>query len=114
VLQWLQILWYVPRRKRSRDQQKMMRKARRYHLTRLGLVLLVLVGLAYSGSAFRNRLKAESLRDRILDAKTTDVPAIVAECEDYRPWLDPLLRQSLAEADARGDARRKRNCSLAL
>ena len=110
-LLWLQILRSAPLRKASDVQRAMFRRASFYHSIRFAILLVVGATLATTAYVSRNRMKADSLRDRIVDAKTSDVPAIVTGNEYYRPWLDPLLKQSL---DERHDARIKLNCSLAL
>ncbi len=114
LVQWLQILWHVPRRKRTKVQQRMMRKARRHHAVRIAALVLLLAGLAVAGLNFRNQLKAQSLHDQIIHAEPSAVPALAADGAAHRPRLDPLLRHALAEAEARGDARTRLNASLAL
>jgi formylglycine-generating enzyme required for sulfatase activity len=59
-------------------------------------------------------MKAHALRDRLLEANTTDVPAIVNEMAPYRYWIDPLLRDAYAEAQSKKDARKQLHASLAL
>lgn len=114
IFLWLQILRSVSLRKASEVQKAMVRRASFYHLTRLGILVAVGVALTYSAFASHNRIQAESLRKQIVGAKTGDVPGIVKGQEYYRPWLDPLLKESFAEADERKGARAKLNISLAL
>src|SRR5262249_8858709 len=59
-------------------------------------------------------MKAHALRDRLLDANTTDVPGVVADMAPYRVRLAPLLRQSYDAAETNHDARKQLHCSLAL
>jgi formylglycine-generating enzyme required for sulfatase activity len=84
----------------------------------LAAAVLVLVGaLAVGGLVAweaRGRLTARALRDRLLVARTADVPAVVAELGPNRRWAEPVLRQALAEALAAGDARRRLHASLGL
>jgi formylglycine-generating enzyme required for sulfatase activity len=92
----------------------MMRQARRYHLVRAaalmaGLLAVCLVAWYTNGSS-----KAHSLRDRLLESTTADVPGIVPEMGPYRRWLNPLLRDALAEAEVSQDARKQLHASLAL
>ena len=54
------------------------------------------------------------LRDQLLDANTTDVPAIVQDMAPYRRWVDPLLREAYQEAEANHDRRKQLHASLAL
>ncbi len=112
--EWLNIRLFTRRRDWTASQQKMMRKARRYHgLRGLALVvLLVVIGWgSYQGFG---TLKAHALRDRLLDANIGDVPAVVADMASYRPWLDPLLREAHAQAESSKDDRRQLHASLAL
>jgi len=92
----------------------MMRKAERYHAVRAVVVgvLLGLIGLGvYEG---HGRLQAQALRRSLLDASTNEVPTIVADMTSYRRWLDPLLRDAAAEAEASNDPRKQLHTSLAL
>jgi formylglycine-generating enzyme required for sulfatase activity len=57
---------------------------------------------------------AAALRQRLLDAPTADVPAIIAELTPYRRWVDPQLRAAYDDARARHDARRQLHASLGL
>ena len=59
-------------------------------------------------------LKAHALRERLLDANTNEVPTIVANMAPYRYWIDPLLRDAAAQAEAGKDARKQLHASLAL
>src|SRR5262249_4356734 len=79
--------WAVP-------QRRMMRTASRYHVVR-GLVVavcLTILGLATWEGA--GRLKSQTLRDRLLESTTTDVPGIVKDMAPYRRWVDPLLQEA--------------------
>jgi hypothetical protein len=91
-----------------------MRRATRFHALR-GLVLAACLALAaWLGWEGYGRLRAHALRERLLDAGTADVPAIVDDLEPYRRWADPLLREAYAEAEADHDARRQLHAALAL
>ena len=52
--------------------------------------------------------------DRLLDANTSEVPAIVADMAPYRRWLDPLLHDAYAQAEKDKDRRKQLHASLAL
>jgi serine/threonine protein kinase/formylglycine-generating enzyme required for sulfatase activity len=110
----LNIRLLTRRRDWTAPQCDLMRKADRYHVVR-GLVLLavlvVVVGVGWEGFG---RLQARVLRNRLLEATTQDVPGIVGDMGPYRRWLDPSLRQALAEAEADGDERKHLHASLAL
>jgi serine/threonine protein kinase/formylglycine-generating enzyme required for sulfatase activity len=70
--------------------------------------------LACAGYESHGRLQARAFRDRLLNANTADVPAIVADMGPYRRWLDPLLREANHDAAASQDARKQLHTSLAL
>jgi eukaryotic-like serine/threonine-protein kinase len=75
-------------------------------------VLLALIG--WGGYEGHGNLKAYALRDRLLDAKTNEVPTIVQDMAPYRRWLDPLLRDVNKEAEANQDPGKQLHTSLAL
>src|SRR5262249_23232776 len=114
LLQWLQIRWWTRKKNWTPPQRQMMRQAGRYHLARglaVIVVLLLLLGASWEGFG---RLRAQRLRDRLMEATTEDVPTIVAERTAYRRWLDQPLRQAYAEAEANGEKRKQLHVSLAL
>ena len=112
--EWLDIRLFTRKRDWTPPQRKMMRKTARRHWVR-GLVLAAcLLLLAWGGWEGFGRLKAQALRDRLLNANTADVPLIVSDMAPYRRWTDPLLRNAYAEAEASGDARKQLHAALAL
>jgi formylglycine-generating enzyme required for sulfatase activity len=90
----------------------MMRRATRWHVTRAVLATAALVLLTLVGIEGYGRLHARHLRDRLLEANTADVPAVVAEMGPWRHWLDPLLHEAAAEPD--NDRRKQLHLSIAL
>jgi formylglycine-generating enzyme required for sulfatase activity len=92
----------------------MMRKATRFHAVRGLLVATCLVLLGLGGWEGFGRLKAHTLRDRLLEATTADVPGIVQEMAPYRRWLDHLLHEANAQAEREDDPRKQLHASLAL
>src|SRR5262249_28108587 len=74
------------------SQRQMMRHATRYHVVH-GLVLsTILTLLLWGGWHWFGTLKAQALRDRLVNANTADVPRIMDDMTSYRRWVDPLLR----------------------
>jgi formylglycine-generating enzyme required for sulfatase activity len=112
--EWLRIRWLTRKKNWTPPQRKMMRRATRYHVIR-GFVLaacLILLGfVSWEGFA---RLKAHTLRDRLLECTTADVPGIVKEMAPYRRWLNRLLQEAFAQAQENQDARKQLHTSLAL
>jgi serine/threonine protein kinase/formylglycine-generating enzyme required for sulfatase activity len=111
---WLWIRLLAPRKNWTPQQHKMMLKAARYHrtLALIATAILLLVGLGLR-EAF-GRFRAHYLRDRLLEATTTDVAGIISEMEPYRRWLNGLLQESYAQAEREKDARKQLRASLAL
>src|SRR5579871_2090932 len=117
--EWLAIGVLVPQRSWNDAQGKLMRTASRYHGLR-GVALAGLLAVAVlTAFAVRDQYVREkkatyaaSLVERLLDAETAQVPAIVAEMADYRSWIDPRLRQENAQAGA--DSRQELHTSMAL
>ena len=54
------------------------------------------------------------LQDKLLGSPLAQVPGIIAELKPYRRWVDPLLRQALAEAKQAGNSQKTLHASLAL
>lgn len=111
---WLGLRVLTDRKAWTPPQQKMMRAAGRLHgvQTVATLVLLLLLG---AGCWWEyGRLRAGSLRDRLMESTTVDAPAVVKEMAPYRRWVDPLLRESYARAAEQNEVRRQLHASLGL
>ena len=114
LLQWFNFRWCTQKKNWSLPQKKMMAQAGQYHGLQ-GLVLLTVSTLiGWGGFETYGVLKAHALRDRVLDANTTEVPTIVKEMGSYRRWINPLLRFAYARAEEDNDARQRLHASLAL
>jgi serine/threonine protein kinase/formylglycine-generating enzyme required for sulfatase activity len=114
MLQWLQIAALTTQRNWSAPQRKMMAKAGRLHAFRGLVVAAVLALLGWGGYETFGTLKAQALKDRLLDANTADVPVIVKDMRFYRRWIDGLLRNAYQEAEISKDERKQLHASLAL
>jgi len=73
-----------------------------------------LILLAWGGYEVHGTLKAHALLERLLDANTSEVPAIVADMPPYRRWLNPLLGDVYEEAKAGQEHLKQLHASLAL
>jgi formylglycine-generating enzyme required for sulfatase activity len=112
--EWLSIRWLTPTKNWTEPQRRMIRRATHYYTVR-GLVLVAIIAVVGWGSyAGYGMLKAQAMRERLLDANTTDLPIIVRDMAPYRRWLDPLLRKANQEAEASQNARQHLHTSLAL
>src|SRR5207245_6767668 len=113
------ICMFTSKKNWSPPQRRMMRKASRYHVLR-SLAFAALLAVATLATIVTNDrvveqrkvTQAAGLVQRLLDAETGQVPAIVAEMSEYRTWTDPLLRQENERAAA--DSRQQLHTSLAL
>jgi serine/threonine protein kinase/formylglycine-generating enzyme required for sulfatase activity len=112
--EWAVTELFTRKRDWSPAQQKMMRAATRSHCRRVAALLLVTSLIGYGVREGYGRIRAAGLRDRVLDATTSETKAIVAEMPPYRGWLDPLLYEAYADAERRGKSREQLNASLAL
>jgi formylglycine-generating enzyme required for sulfatase activity len=113
-LQWLQIRRWTHKKNWTPPQRQMMRRAARYHLIRTGLAAALVLLLAVLGRDGWGRVQAHHLRDRLVDANTAEVHAIVQDMAPYRRWINPLLREEYARAYTTNDRRMGLHTSLAL
>ncbi len=114
LAQWLQIKCLTATKTWTPPQKKMMHRASRFYAVRCLAVIVVLALLGWGGYEGHGRLQAHGLRDRLLDANTADVPAIVHDMDSYRPWVNPLLREAYQDAESKNEPRKQLHASLAL
>jgi len=112
--QWLQIRWWTRPRDWTPPQQAMMRKAAAYHGLFLVAATCLVLGLNYGRRETNGRSRAIDFRHRLLDAKTSELPTVIAEMAPFRRWVDPLLRKAAIAADAAADPRRQLALQLAM
>ena len=117
--EWSNIRLFTRKKSWAPPQQKMMRRAARYHAVRgaaLALLLAVatLTGLIVRGQVVeqRNATHAAGLVQAVLNADTAQVPAMIAGMAEYRKWTNPLLREEYDKAADK--SRQKLHTSLAL
>ena len=114
LVQWCTIRWWTPKKNWTPPQKKMMARAGKYHAVRATVLLVVLAFVGWGVYVGHGTLKAHALRDRLLDANTNEVPAIVQDMGSYRRWINPLLHEAYVKAAADKDARKQLHASLAL
>jgi len=112
--QWMRLTLLTSRTRWRPAERLMMAQATVHHLVRLGLAAMVILLFAWANLLGYERQQARALRDRLLDASLTEVPAIVERIQAARPGIDPLLRDALREARQLENRRRQLNASLAL
>jgi len=114
LLQCLQIRCLTKSRNWTQPQRAMMQKAGR-NQAMWGLVVAVVLALSgWGGYEVQGNLRAQALRERLLDANTHEVPVIVRDMARYRRWLDPLLHDAHLQAEKGNDPRQELHTSLAL
>ncbi len=119
LVQWMQINWFTHRASWTPPQRKMMQRSSRHLVVRTAvlavfLAIFTIVGFEAWRQVVEQRrtVQATGLVNRLLDADTTQVPAIIAEMAEHRDGVDPLLR---AEHEKPGATpRQKLHTSLAL
>jgi serine/threonine protein kinase/formylglycine-generating enzyme required for sulfatase activity len=119
LLQWVQIRSHTRRKNWTPPQQKMMRKAERYHALRGAAVAVLLAMAALAGLTIRDQVEArrkatyaDGLVHTLLNANIAQVPAIVSEMAAHRQWTDPRLREENDKAAVKSS--QKLHTSLAL
>jgi serine/threonine protein kinase len=109
--EWLRIRLFTRNRSWTPPERTMMRRTNAYYLVR-GLVCLGCLGaLGWGVWEYTNRLRAETLRERLLTADIEKVPAILADMEPIWNRVEPLLHDALT---AEPDPKKKLCLSLAL
>jgi serine/threonine protein kinase/formylglycine-generating enzyme required for sulfatase activity len=111
---WYSIQWLTDKKCWTVPQRRMMRQANRYHATRGLLSIALFALLGWGAYETHGRLRAHALEERLLDANTDEVPAIVREMAPYRRWINPLLQSAQGQAERDNDARKHLHTSLAL
>lgn len=112
--QWLQISWWTRPRDWTPPQQAMMRKAATYHAAFLAAMALLAFGLNALRREVHGQNKAIDFRDRLLDAKTAELPTVIAEMAPFRRWVDPLLREAATATSTVADPQRQLAVQMAL
>jgi serine/threonine protein kinase/formylglycine-generating enzyme required for sulfatase activity len=119
LLQWLQIRWHTRRKQWTPPQRRLMATAARYHALRGTAAVVFAAVLTVTGLLIWNLVAeqrqatyAAGLVQSLLNADTAQVPGIVAKMEDYRPWVEPRLREETGKPAA--TPKQKLHVSLAL
>ncbi|MDB5340259.1 MAG: stkP 5 [Planctomycetaceae bacterium] len=112
--QWLNIQRLTQRKNWSVTERQMMVQAKFVHLSRLLAVCSIVLLLGLAGRETYGRLVARTLRGRVLDATTAEVPAIVDEMIAYRKWVNPELNKAYRQAEIDQNDRHQLHASIAL
>jgi formylglycine-generating enzyme required for sulfatase activity len=98
--EWANIRLFTQPRSWTPSQQKMMRKADRFHGMRLGALVLLLALVGWGTWEALGRLRASSLVEKLSAAAAEDVPKTIEDLGPYRGWAMPYLRKMAEEAGA--------------
>jgi serine/threonine protein kinase/formylglycine-generating enzyme required for sulfatase activity/tetratricopeptide (TPR) repeat protein len=107
--EWANIRLFTRRRDWTPSQDRMMRKAGRYHTLRAGMLLAVLALASWAGIEVYGSQRASALVRALMATETAEVPKIIAELGPYRHWADGLLLQKTS-----GEATAKEHLHAAL
>jgi serine/threonine protein kinase/formylglycine-generating enzyme required for sulfatase activity len=93
-------------------QQRMMRRAARFHAVRGALLVAVLAAAVLVGVSVWGQVREQQRRDRAValvraleTAETADAPMLIEEIGPYRRWADPLLAKAVREEPFHSKAR---------
>jgi formylglycine-generating enzyme required for sulfatase activity len=111
--EWASLRFWTRKKDWTAPQRKLMRRAFGRHARNGLLLLMIVVLLGWAGWEGYGRMRAETLRDRLLEAKTDDVPGIVAAMKPYRRWVNPLLEKAQSDAAASQDRTKQLHVALA-
>jgi serine/threonine protein kinase/formylglycine-generating enzyme required for sulfatase activity len=95
--EWAGIRLLTRRRDWTPAQRRLMRRAGAYHALRSTLLALGLTLLALGSWWAFGALRARSLVETLLTARTAEVSELVRDLGPYRRWADPLLRAKAAQ-----------------
>jgi formylglycine-generating enzyme required for sulfatase activity len=102
-------------------QRKMMSKAGRYHAIRGALLALLLAALTFTSLQINNRVvqehkatEAAGLVQSLGNADISQVPDLIDQLKEYRPWANPLLESAQADAKRDSDSAKQLRLALAL
>ncbi|MGE3807989.1 MAG: serine/threonine-protein kinase, partial [Gemmataceae bacterium] len=102
--EWLDVHLFTRRRDWTAPQQAMLRAANRFYGIRIG-VFLVFLGLAgllglnlYRRiDVERNELRAGQIVEKVRSFHRSQLAGFAKEIEPYRPWVEPMLKQLIAD-----------------
>lgn len=105
--EWINIRLFSEKRQWSDTERRMMAKAERRDALRL-LILGALAITTWWGVVAFVRWRARLLVNHLRTAEIEKVQGIIADMEDYRPAVNPLLNDGLETAKKRNDSEGRR------
>jgi serine/threonine protein kinase/formylglycine-generating enzyme required for sulfatase activity len=110
--EWADIRLLTRKQDWTASQQKMMRRAGRFHAGRGLTLVLFLVLLGWVLYEALGWMQAEKLVEAIVSAETTEVPRLVEQLGPFRRWADARLVRHAQQAP--DDSKAHLNASLAM
>lgn len=119
VWEWASVNWLTNKNTWTEQQSKMMSVAARVHIVWLTLLLGLTTTLSITALYMRERVveannseRAAGFVNAITNAKIDQIPGILEDLQNDRPWVDPKLVEALTEFPP--DSNERLNLSLAL
>jgi serine/threonine protein kinase/formylglycine-generating enzyme required for sulfatase activity len=98
-LEWATIRWYVPKKKWSLNESRLMNAAGRDFLARGTTITALLLVLVTGAWYWRKEALSRSLVARLLEAKSDDVVTVLEEIQPHASWVIPKLPALSDKAD---------------
>jgi formylglycine-generating enzyme required for sulfatase activity len=100
-LEYLAILFGVPRHRQSAAHRSLMRAASKRYVVRALLLLILLASATWATWQVHGRIQAARVTQAISSASPGELPKLIAsDLPPYRRWANPLLRSIVADRGA--------------
>ncbi len=105
--EWIEIVVFTSRSRRSPAEQRLVRAATRYHATRLVLAAAAMATVAFLVYERLGAARATSAVHELVIAKPRDLLRSLQGLGPHRRWTDPMLREILIDpaTDSHGKVR---------
>ena len=110
--EWMVIVLFTPRSRRSPTERRLIGAATRFHAARAALVVTAVVLLALVVADQLGAIRARAGVRELENAEARNVPKVIQDLASYRRWANPLLRKTID--DDATESSRKARAQLAL
>ena len=110
--EWIMIVLFTPRSRRSPAERRLVRAATRYHAFRAALVVAAMVLLSLAAADRVAVIRARAAVRELENAEARNVPKVIQNLASYRHWADPLLWKMIDDDGT--ESRRNARARLAL
>lgn len=97
--EWISIRWFTEKNKWTVRQRKLMQKATRLHLLRSGSIAAILLAASFTLQFVLAEQKAASLVEALKTASPDQLTTLVAQADESRHSLAPLLQPLIDRAE---------------